>query len=91
MFTNPDFRRCAQPAGARSNCGEMESKLNPDLPPPAPSDRRSGADRRRADVGPPGKHERRRGVESRKPEVVELDMSNSEWTALTQDPSTPGS
>jgi hypothetical protein len=47
-------------------------------------ERRSGVDRRNDDVGPPGKHERRRGVESRKPEVVELDMSDSEWTALSQ-------
>jgi hypothetical protein len=69
----------------------MESKLNTDPPQPGRNDRRSGVDRRRADVGPPGKHDRRRGVESRKPEVVELDMSNSEWTALNQDPSTPGS
>jgi len=69
----------------------MDSKLNADPPQPTRHDRRSGADRRKADVGPPGKHERRRGVESRKPEVVELDMSNSEWTALNQDPSAPKS
>ena len=46
-------------------------------------DRRSGLDRRKVDLGPPaGKPERRRSVEARKPEVVELDMTNSEWTAL---------
>jgi len=46
-------------------------------------DRRSGVDRRKVDIGPPaGKPERRRSVEARKPEVVELDMTNSEWTAL---------
>ena len=67
----------------------MQSKPNPDLPPPNRSDRRSGVDRRKADVGYAGK-DRRRGVESRKPDVVELDMSNSEWTALSQDPPTPG-
>jgi hypothetical protein len=65
-----------------------KSSTNP--PPPGRNDRRSGVDRRKADVDYPGK-DRRRGVESRKPEVVELDMSNSEWTALNQDPSTPGS
>ncbi len=68
----------------------MDSKPKTDPPQPGPSDRRSGVDRRKADVEYPGK-DRRRGLESRKPEVVELDMSNSEWTALNQDPSTPGS
>ena len=62
----------------------MESKSSTNPQPPARSDRRSGVDRRKADVPYPGK-DRRRGVESRKPEVVELEMSNSEWTALTQD------
>lgn len=47
------------------------------------TDRRSGDDRRRRDVGPPGRHERRRGLEARKPEVVELEISESEWAALT--------
>lgn len=51
--------------------------------PPA-TDRRSGADRRRTEKGPPGLAERRRGVEPRQPEVVELDMSESQWSALTQ-------
>ena len=104
MFTIQDFRRRAQAAGAMSNHHwrkrlprrlevghDMQSKLNTDPPQPGPGDRRSGVDRRRADVDLAGKHERRRGVESRKPEVVELDMSNSEWTALNQDSSTPGS
>jgi hypothetical protein len=68
----------------------METKSSTNPPPPGRNDRRSGADRRKADVDYPGR-DRRRGVESRKPEVVELDMSNSEWTALNQDPSTPGS
>jgi hypothetical protein len=67
----------------------MESKLNTNPLPPARADRRSGIDRRKADVKYAGK-DRRRGVESRKPEVVELDMSTSEWTALNQDPPTPG-
>ncbi|MES2959670.1 MAG: hypothetical protein V4792_15880 [Pseudomonadota bacterium] len=53
-------------------------------------DRRSGADRRKLDVVTPGKPERRRNVESRKPEVVELEMSNSEWGALAHDPLKPG-
>lgn len=48
-------------------------------------DRRSGVDRRGDDKGPPGLAERRRGVEPRQPEVVELEMSESQWSALTQD------
>jgi len=54
-------------------------------PSPA-SDRRLGADRRHVDGNPPTKHDRRRGLESRKPEVVELDMTDSEWGALAQEP-----
>ena len=53
------------------------------------ADRRGGPDRRREDLGPPGKHERRRGIESRKPDVLEREMSDSEWTALTQAPPKP--
>ena len=48
-------------------------------------ERRNGEDRRQRDGEPPGRHERRRGVESRQPEVIELDMSTSEWAALNQD------
>lgn len=59
--------------------------------PPTPhesraAERRTGRDRRIEDRGPPGKHERRRGIESRKPDVVEREMSDSEWTALTAPP-----
>ena len=54
-------------------------------PPARWVERRRGIDRREVDKGPPGKHERRRGVESRKPEVTELEMSDSEWTRLSQD------
>ncbi len=50
--------------------------------PPRWVERRSGNDRRRVEAGYPGKRERRRGVESRKPDVVELEMTNSEWSAL---------
>jgi hypothetical protein len=56
---------------------------------PSPTERRSGSDRRKVDKLPPGKVDRRRSVDSRKPDVVELDMSNSEWTALTQVPEPP--
>ena len=48
------------------------------------SERRSGTDRRRADKGPPGRVDRRRVVEPRKPEVAELDVSDSEWGAPTE-------
>jgi hypothetical protein len=61
--------------------------------PPKPAvpaaERRTGVDRRHVDGTPPGKHERRRGIEARKPEVLELDMSNSEWAALSDDLVTP--
>jgi hypothetical protein len=52
-------------------------------------DRRSGADRRKEDKGPPGKHDRRLTLESRQPEVVELELSNSAWTALLESPPKP--
>lgn len=48
------------------------------------SERRSGIDRRRADKGPPGRVDRRRVAEPRKPEVAELDLTDSEWGALTE-------
>lgn len=48
------------------------------------AERRSGVDRRRADKGPPGRVDRRRVAEPRKPEVAELDLSESEWGALTE-------
>lgn len=53
------------------------------------TDRRSGDDRRSVEGKPPSKHERRRSLESRQPEVVELDMSNSEWAALSERPPQP--
>jgi len=55
----------------------------------SPPERRAGSDRRKVDLPPPGKVDRRRSVDSRKPEVVELDMSNSEWTALSGLPLPP--
>ena len=68
----------------------MDKQGHDQHPPPRWVERRSGVDRRDVDNGPPGKHERRRGVESRKPEVTEIEMSDSEWTRLSQDPLTPG-
>jgi hypothetical protein len=56
---------------------------------PLIKDRRSGVDRRKVDVPRPGLPDRRRAVDSRKPEVIELDMSNSEWSALNQEPMLP--
>lgn len=49
-------------------------------------ERRSGADRRRVDLDRAGRPERRRGVEARKPDVVELEMTKSEWLALSTEP-----
>ena len=58
-------------------------------PKPPERERRTGEDRRKLDLVPPSKAERRRSVESRKPDVVEIEMSNSEWGALTQEPPPP--
>lgn len=54
-----------------------------------PIERRSGRDRRQVDKGPPNGRERRLGMEPRKPEVVELEMTTSEWAALSELPSEP--
>jgi hypothetical protein len=56
---------------------------------PLTKERRSGADRRSVDIDRPGKKDRRRAVDPRKPDVVELEMTNSEWTALNQSPAPP--
>ncbi len=40
---------------------------------------RSGVDRRQEDRDPPGQREQRKRAESRKPEVVEMDLTASEW------------
>jgi hypothetical protein len=53
----------------------------PKSSPPA-FDRRSGRDRRKVEKGPPGGRERRVHMEPRKPEVVERDITPSEWAAL---------
>jgi hypothetical protein len=67
-------------------CLAME-KLDTKPARPAINDRRAGADRRHLDDAlPPGKRDRRRGLEARKPEVIEIDMSPSEWAALTEAP-----
>jgi hypothetical protein len=62
----------------------------PATPSPEPrADRRSGSDRRRVDNLPPGQRDRRRSIDARKPEVIELEMSNSEWSALQPELPTP--
>lgn len=50
-----------------------------------PTDRRQGADRRKADKGPPRGRERRISVEPRKPDVQELEVSSSEWARLQEE------
>jgi hypothetical protein len=50
---------------------------------------RSGQDRRKVDNPPPVKVDRRRSVDARKPDVVELEMTDSEWSALNQLPLLP--
>jgi hypothetical protein len=49
-------------------------------------ERRKGPDRRQADQGPPGKHDRRLALESRQPEVRVLELANSDWIALLDEP-----
>lgn len=59
-------------------------------PRPLPAaERRSGSDRRRVDLDRAGRPERRRGIEARKPEVSEIDMTASEWLALSDEPVVP--
>ncbi len=41
---------------------------------------RSGVDRRKEDLDPPGRRERRKKAELRKPDIVELDLTASEWS-----------
>lgn len=53
-----------------------------------PIDRRRGSDRRRIDQGPPRGRDRRVGLEPRKPEVIEVDMTDSDWARL-QDGAVP--
>jgi hypothetical protein len=45
-------------------------------------ERRSGNDRRQQDIGPPGKIDRRKTVEARKPEIIEVELSETEWALL---------
>lgn len=73
-------------AESRKNHGSMNK--TPLRQSPLDADRRKG-DRRQRDGNPPGKHDRRRGVEARQPDVVELDMTNSEWVALSEEPPRP--
>jgi hypothetical protein len=57
----------------------------PSTPTPRPDpNRRTGIDRRRVDKGPPGRRERRINLEPRKPDVVERELTPSEWAALQE-------
>lgn len=72
-------------AGLPRICFVMQ-KQDPKPAPPA-TDRRAGTDRRHVDAPlPAGKRDRRRALEARKPDVVEIDMSQSEWAALSAPP-----
>jgi hypothetical protein len=48
----------------------------------APTERRTGADRRKRDIAPPAGWERRRNVDPRMPEVTELELTDSQWAVL---------
>ena len=64
--------------------------MPPKQPRPLPTqDRRSGLDRRRVDLERFGRPERRHGVEARRPEVIEREMTNSEWLELSPEPVPP--
>jgi hypothetical protein len=57
--------------------------VKPQLAAPViPTERRSGRDRRQRDEAPPGGRDRRRGLEPRRPEVMELELTPSQWDAL---------
>ena len=71
------------PTGLHGFCSAMK-KRDPKPAPPA-TDRRAGADRRLVDVPlPAGERDRRRTLEARKPDVIEIDMSQSERAALSE-------
>ena len=53
------------------------------------NDRRSGTDRRKVDTPRKGLPERRRNLESRQPDVVEIEMTTSEWGTLREDSKAP--
>lgn len=65
----------------------MKPKIPTTHPPTV--DRRSGQDRRKKDMDPPGGRERRRSVEPRRPEVVEIDLTPSQWAALDEPATLP--
>ena len=65
-------------------------KMRDPQPAPPAIYRRAGADRRLVDVPlPAGQRDRRRTLEARKPDVVEIDMSQSERAALSDLPAPP--
>ena len=67
--------------------GTLSSVVAPSGLPAAPrAERRAGKDRRKAEIGPPSRHERRTTLEARKPQVIELEMSASEWAMLGDSP-----
>lgn len=81
--------RMAEALDRRAACGNIRTRsplVNRRRPPP-PEERRSGADRRKVDKGPPGGRERRVTIEPRKPDVREVELTPSEWAALTAPPS----
>lgn len=53
------------------------------------TNRRAGADRRKVDKGPPRGRERRVSLEPRKPDVIERELTPSEWAALQEQVSPP--
>ena len=61
----------------------MVSRPSTPAPKPDPN-RRTGIDRRKADKGPPGGRERRVSLEPRKPDVVERELTPSEWAVLQE-------
>lgn len=60
--------------------------VNRPSPPARPADpnRRTGSDRRKVDKVPPGGRERRVSLEPRKPEVIERELTPSEWATLQE-------
>lgn len=78
------------PAAQRAAAAARKNSRVKQMPPSATgAERRAGGDRRKTDGAPPSGWERRRGVEPRRPEVVELEMTPSQWDALHHDTPAP--
>jgi len=68
----------------RTSCSFSVAPRSSPNTPPSDTNRRTGVDRRKVDKGPPGGRERRVSLEPRKPDVVERELTPSEWATLQE-------